>query len=224
MLKLDLRRPILVIAGAWNPAIFHPVWVARHLLGYPEGDTIRATLVQTGPPLHTTTYLDGIGYSASAQRFELALAHQDPEGFARAARCVQNLVGTLPHTPVNACGINFNFVDDDPGPEVLDLLVSNDGIDQHFVITTQEFLATINLEDGCELHFKRIPTPEQVAFDFNYHYSLQNLEPLQGIDAAKFATLLHKSYDSLKNIYGYRGNYGLVENEIPNGEGGGEHT
>jgi len=39
-MRLDLRQPTLVIAGAWNPAIFSYERIATNLLGKKENDVL----------------------------------------------------------------------------------------------------------------------------------------------------------------------------------------
>ena len=37
VVKLDLRRPSIVLTGAWNPAIFQAGWILRFLFQVPDG-------------------------------------------------------------------------------------------------------------------------------------------------------------------------------------------
>jgi hypothetical protein len=44
-MRLDLRQPTLVIAGAWNPAIFSVEWIATHILGKKENEVLKLVQV-----------------------------------------------------------------------------------------------------------------------------------------------------------------------------------
>ena len=63
-MNLDLRKPTIVVTGAWNPAILELGWIARYLFDVPENAQVRAHTIVTGvgtKQLKEVTYINGIG-------------------------------------------------------------------------------------------------------------------------------------------------------------------
>ena len=139
-MKLDLRKPVFVFVGAWNPAIFQPGWIARHLFEIPEGEKVRAeAMVPTVPNQEAILYIEDIGLAVTNERVQIFVNGFDDETIQCCEQVAVQLFKTLPHTPFGSFGINFNFVEDDPGDELFDMLRTKDGIDEHFKIIGQKY-------------------------------------------------------------------------------------
>jgi hypothetical protein len=202
-MRLDARKPLVVLTGAWNPAIFNPGWVGLHLLGRPEGQTVNVRLVQTLPDVKQVLYVadSDIGYYTDSTRVEFYSNSYDTGALAAVTQMVARLLEALPHTPFGDFGVNFNFVEDSPSTPLLDKLQSKDGLDGFYRIATQEFLARILYGDKCQLNLKRVATASAVAFEFNYHHSLTNVADLMVITTGYLETLLKDSKEKLQQIY-----------------------
>ena len=117
-MELDLRRPTLVVTGQWNPAIFDPSWIAKNLLGLASGTEMSVTQVLVGNKI--TNYYGSIGISVSELRVELFLNEFNEENQARLEKLLLDIAATLPHTPVQAMGVNFHFLESDVGADLVD--------------------------------------------------------------------------------------------------------
>jgi hypothetical protein len=109
-MKLDLRLPTVVIPGAWNPAIFSPEWIGRFVFYKKPGDLVPFfQVVFSTPPARAVMYYDVFGISPSSERVDIyanSLIRGDIEDIE--SKCVK-ILNLLPHTPISALGINFQF-------------------------------------------------------------------------------------------------------------------
>ena len=181
-MRLDLQAPIIVMVGAWNPAIFAPPWIARNLFGIPEGEPIRvAQAVVDEKPPKTRLYIQDIGITAMSQRVELTLNSFTPDVLERTEHVACNLLGVLPHTPLGPLGINFVFLESEPGADLLDKIRPADDIDQHFKINKTLLTNEIDWGDDVQLNFQRGVSDAGVRFDFNFNYSRSRSQPVADI-------------------------------------------
>ncbi len=111
-MKVDLRVPTIVISGAWNPAIFQPGWIARHLFEVPEGTKKLLAEVVTNNGERQIRYLDNVGISVVYERIEFFINSLDDECISTCEKAAINVLKTLYHTPVGPFGLNFQFCDE----------------------------------------------------------------------------------------------------------------
>lgn len=97
------RSPV-VLAGAWNRAIFTPEWVSKHLLDKQEEIEVQIAF--------------GIDSSLRFQSDELTLqvlprqvriAPKGKESLPAIEECACRILGRLRETPLHAVGFNFSF-------------------------------------------------------------------------------------------------------------------
>ncbi|SRR6266852_704030 len=144
---LDLRRPTLVITGIWNPAVFQPGWIALHLFGRPKGEEVQVTQAQVmAPNLRVVNYFGEIGIGVTAQRVEFYLNNFSIENKRSLENVCIRTTELLPHTPMDAIGVNFIFNEADPDPALIDKLKTRDDIEIEFEIVEQIFLARVRLQ------------------------------------------------------------------------------
>jgi hypothetical protein len=97
VVKLPSRN--VTIVGSFNPAIFHPEWVRAHLVE-PEGSIDLLFPAPGGAPL------------LRAGDLYLSVGHQRLVVYGplvAAADVAARILHTLPHTPLQAAGINLQF-------------------------------------------------------------------------------------------------------------------
>ena len=189
------EKSTIVLAGAFNPAILTPNWVAKNALGY-EKD--RAFQVQVLAPVggaigvaHRFSF-DGISYSPTLQNVMFYLDGKNIDECDRAAKVAARILDELPHTPILGVGFNFGFVVKDPSPALLDLLQGSAELAGAFpggaqvvsrgwsnALTWLDSLVTI------QCHFDG----SIVNIDANFHH---------GVIAATDASLVLKKADSYK--------------------------
>jgi hypothetical protein len=167
-MKMDLRQPTLVIAGAWNPAIFSLEWIATNVLGKKENDTLKFTEVMdaTGKG---ALYFDEIGIGASVERLNIYC--NDFEQKQAAEKMSETIIGLLSHTPITGVGINFSFSQENCDTVISDKMQTKEGITAYRKIISQRFKTAIEIEPELTLNFDRILSAGNVAFNFNYHHA-----------------------------------------------------
>lgn len=104
---LDDQRT-LVIAGAWNPAILSPNWVAKEILELPVDDNFQVgmQLAVNDPSQPIGFQFEGIAYAPALNilMFRLLPDLETEKAIEVAAKILE----LLPHTPVS--GVGFNLV------------------------------------------------------------------------------------------------------------------
>src|SRR4051794_14601213 len=136
-MQLDTRRPVLVLIGAWNAAIFQqPKWVAKHLHGLKEGAQTTYRMYHNTDENRTITFIGdyGIGYSANESRLEFYITSFNRSAFDRLVSFIGHVMETLPHTPMGDFGVNFTAIESDPSPDVLDRIQSSDNLSSTLAI------------------------------------------------------------------------------------------
>src|SRR5689334_7743223 len=130
-MKLDARKPVVVLLGAWNPAIFHPAWVAINILDIKQGSNFQAQMLQIFPEEKTIIFLAGspVGYFVDNTRCELYIKNYSDENLKLLGNFIEKIVSVLRHTPFSDFGVNFQFIEESPETEIIDKLTSNDHID-----------------------------------------------------------------------------------------------
>lgn len=112
-MKLDLQRSSLVLAGAWNQAIFTPEWVAARVLEPEASRPPTGTVLKVG-----MTPAGGIAFEFWAKDATIAVVSGRVELRPRAAsalafeameRYARRILSELPQTPVAAFGVNCAF-------------------------------------------------------------------------------------------------------------------
>lgn len=204
-MKLDLRLPTIVVTGAWNPKIFSPQWISKHLFGYDEGVNvnIEQIVVATDNQQPTTiTYIDHVGLRASESRVELFMDQLEADNFTLLERVAKNTISILQHTPLGALGVNFNFIEEEPEDDLIDKLKSPDGLERKFAIKAQSFKATIGLEEHQDLNLSREISDGLVKINFNYHFSPLRLDIADGILDDCVSNSLVKTREYLDQLYG----------------------
>lgn len=168
-------KTTVVLAGAFNPAILQPKWVAVHGLGQPENQDFQVEMLApiggAGPARFS---FDGFSYSAA---FKAVTLYLDGAALAQCQRSVlaaAKILSQLPHTPVAGLGFNFGFLVEEPSQSLLHLLTTNDAMTDAFPgspeVVTRRWGNTVQWESAlvsvdCEL------AGGQSSIVFNFHYS-----------------------------------------------------
>jgi hypothetical protein len=224
-MKLDLRKPTLVMAGAWNPAIFRPAWIARYVFDVPVGAevTVAAVQQQSDGEQKIVIYMNGVGFSFLSNRLELFAAGDNRSAFNAVENAIAKIVELLPHTPMSAYGINFSFIDGSGSPDVVNKIKSYDGLEERFDIVREIITSTIDLEPKVQLSIQRKRDSSSVAFDFNFHRS--------GVEAKSFIESIHGEIESrlaqtlsvMGDIYGLS-SYEVLMHEFDSSQGEREYA
>ena len=176
----DLRPPLVVVVGKFNPAIFTDFWIATELYEIRDGQEMQVTETTLELPnglLLTLTFLEGVGINFADDKIQISLVDFEEATIAKARTVLKNIFEKLPHTPVGAVGVNLRWFDGDPPQEVMDLFDTPEGFEAAFELVERTHRIKI-MEDGFVLNFSRHLTAGEAVFDFNYHRSVSSADEI----------------------------------------------
>lgn len=171
------------IRGAWNPRIFTPEWLIRHIFAEGQepdpGTQIKVEFpLQSGQPYRYS--MAGIRIIPSLSRVVLApLDHADAT-LMTLERAAIALLNTLSHTPISAFGLNFRFVEEHPEDDVLELFRTQADVGRY--ATTGKAVEEQSLTRRMDVDRSRLAVTvawggdEGVVADFNFHRDAASCE------------------------------------------------
>lgn len=202
-MHLDLRQPTVIIAGAFNPAIFSPPWIANVLYGIAEGEEISGLIVQDLVQLTQKPYIRDVGILAEAGRLSIFVDKVEPEALTLAESVVKRAAEALPHTPVVGFGLNFAFVEAEPEAEVVDRLKQGDQPEKLGELLNSSLASAIRMEDGTLLNLSRGLAGGELSVSFNFHSELSNLGALADEMEGLIDRRLQQSKKILADLYDF---------------------
>lgn len=174
----------IVLAGFWNPSILLPDWIAKNVFGTQEPEPVEMQLspVLNQPPRYRLRDMTFVPAYDRLMIFPHSLEQQRLEDCESRAICILDL---LPHTPIRAVGINFEFVDEHPTAELLTLFSDIDNLAEgsglNFETTVTSLTRTLVL-NGAQLKFTReLGGQGAVTYRFNFHYPVTDAAAARGV-------------------------------------------
>jgi hypothetical protein len=164
----------LNMVGAWNPAILQPSWLARHVFRRPEGEQVPVTMafatIPGAPPKWT---IEGITFVPSLDNLLIEPASLEEAALSSAEDKAVTILEMLPHTPIAAFGENFQFMDNQPTPDLLRVFELNDDagerIEAENELSSTSITTSLQLSD-CLLNLSRQFSDGRLTLKFNFHY------------------------------------------------------
>ncbi|MBT9597050.1 MAG: hypothetical protein IV094_13795 [Vitreoscilla sp.] len=184
-MKLFPAETSLVVAGAWNPAILTPAWVARHGLGAdPETVKVQAFLpavsgFQVGAPKFGLTEFS---YTVAGGSLLLLPAAIDEASLDLLERVLRGVLDQLRHTPLGGLGHNFEFRDEAPEPATVEAftLARRDLVNHMpagWAPASTDIAATFANEAGTVLiNVQRHFDASGSTIRFNFHHPASTVE------------------------------------------------
>lgn len=183
---LDLRHPTMVIAGAFNPAIFTPEWIAAVLYQIPEGEDIDGVMLLDTESQQSRPYMKDVAVVAEPHRLSIFIDRWEAATIDLASFVASNLCNALPHTPVGGFGVNFRFFSPDFDENVASLLAQRDEPEKYGKIERAMSVATIVTDDKSKLNFARgFDDQNNFVATFNYHADTANLQSVGDLVAGR---------------------------------------
>lgn len=184
-MKLIPDKTTVVLAGAFNPAILTPQWVAVNGLGHPAGQEFQVEMLApiAGGGQQRFTF-EGLSYTAGFKQVMLHLQDVEGEPNTRAIRALANILAQLPHTPVLGLGFNFAFSLDEPTAQFLGLLTVHDGAASTFPgnagVVARRWGNLVQWED-CLVNIESEVAGAQAGVSFNFHYAVSSAAQAEAI-------------------------------------------
>ncbi|WP_176051072.1 hypothetical protein [Burkholderia sp. BCC1644] len=181
-MELQSDKMTLVIAGAWNPAILTPQWIAQHVLGFPADRDF-----QVGVELPIQEYgqaprfsFESLSVMATPATLLFALNADDRPHVQKTFEVAAKVLELLPHTPVSGVGVNFMFTDTKPDANVATTFRSHDGVlaklpdeEQNATIVQQSWQATVKLSDHLA-NVNCIKRGDRFEVAINHHFNVSS--------------------------------------------------
>ena len=125
-------RPIIdqwniVLVGAWNRKIFTPPWLHQHLR-FSDGEQLEITF-EMQPDLPVIYRTRDLVLKLQADRLIVGPRRIDDECLLKMEQFACSLLDKLPHTPLVAIGINFDFKEENPPNTATQLFTQSDIVD-----------------------------------------------------------------------------------------------
>lgn len=209
------KTSTIVLVGKWNPAILTPQWVGKHLF---EKEKIKFE-VTFGSRYLLRLSGPGAEIAPTPDRVTIYAEESTHEGLDCIERLGRKLIEMLPHTPIEAVGVNHAFVEDSAEPEIVSLFNCNDEdkMPPHMPVDNVEIGRRLSGE-GYKLiiRFSKAEGSESVRFDFNFHYDVRRSQ--HGGEGDILAKgVVNKHYDFAKDLLVSK--YGLeLDEEEEEGE------
>ncbi len=165
----------VVLPGFWNPAILQPPWLAKVVYETDANMPVAHELsfLAGQPPRFT---VEGIKWAPEYTKLTVNPAGIEEAQLHACEQRIRAALTALPHTPIRALGINFQFQDTEPTPGNLALFPGNEGLGEtanlEFETTATAVVRAMAMEEYV-LNFTRSLEPNNlVVYKFNFHYTI----------------------------------------------------
>lgn len=130
----DAEEISIVLIGSFNPGIFHPEWFRRQEILMPQETTTDVKIVMVSPEL-TQVHFGSLVLKLEVLPERFLLETQTASQGEKLQDILVNVLTTLPHTPVTACGLNnsirFDLNDESYWHKIGDTLAPKETIWNH---------------------------------------------------------------------------------------------
>lgn len=196
-----LEQRTIVLAGAWNTRIFSPSWISSNLSQQKEVG-IEIAMNNLAAPMRLV--FDDIYLFLASDRIVVQPQNLTDSSHRSALEIASKIVKTLPHTPISAIGINFGFLEREPGADLVELFAVSDNdslADAGAKIVATSITRSLEIEDQAVNLIIDFNEAADIAFDINYNRRIgSGEEPALALDIdvielrAKTVQLLSETY------------------------------
>lgn len=195
----------IVIVGRWNPFIFSPDWVTTHLR---DGDD---TAVRIGIPVDNAEGPRQIAFEhtrlyPSTTRLDIRPEAPALDQMREIERTARKVLDLLPHTPVSALGINFEFHEQAEREAIQSNFVLSDAgqIDASaYQLTQTRLRRAFSARGQSTLNLTITWDSSMVSTDFNFHKEIPNAHAaIAALDEVPVADRYTEAVRFLERVYG----------------------
>ena len=179
-MKLLSDSSNLVLAGAWNPAILSPAWIAKEALGIAAGTDFPVSMqlpVIGEPSAFPARYsFEGVAYSAAPHAVTIFLQDGSEGVVQKSISLAAKLAELLPHTPLTGFGFNFAFTEEQPSEKLLSTFAASNNVpsfitDVDAVTVAQQWGAAV-LSKGRIINMTIKYEGGTILVNFNVHFEV----------------------------------------------------
>lgn len=181
-MELQSDKTTMVIAGAWNPAILTPKWIAQHALGFPPDRDFQVGVelpIQEFGQAPRFTF-ESLTVMATSATLLFALSADTRTQVKKTFEVAAKVLELLPHTPVSGVGVNFMFADTAADAKVATTFSSHDGVlaklpelEQDAMIVQRSWQATVKLSDHLA-NVNCVKQNDRFETTINHHFNVSS--------------------------------------------------
>lgn len=197
----------LVIAGAWNPAILMPNWIAEKAMHGAAGENFQVQVELPVMSLGLNSQrprfaFRGISVLSDPTALTFKLAYDDKAQIDLSISTAANILELLSHTPVSGVGFNFGFEFADPSPDLLATFAGTSFLpdaatDPDAALVKQDWSGVI--KDGIRLiNVSASLEAGIVIFDINVHTEVRSAQA--AVDALRVENLFAEIKDEVISL------------------------
>jgi hypothetical protein len=171
----------VVIVGNWNRMIFRPEWIGGGRLT--DITSINIELPINNPTLPPRYIFDDIILRVTFQRLSISPQNEDPDTLSRMQEVAIRILRELPHTPVSGIGVNFEFVEREPSPEILNIFNFSDLMrlsDEQYIVNQSNITRKLIINGQIINLRHQLDENSYMTIGFNFHRDITNTD--EGID------------------------------------------
>jgi len=196
----------VILVGAWNPSIFLPEWAKEHLADDKNRDVVLAIPMQFGNAPSRLT-IDAVNLYPSTGALMMDCVEYNDASIDAGARKLTQVAQLLPHTPVNAVGVNFRFWGDLNDSDLLaGLFTFGDAgrVDSsRYGLTGALVKRAFRVSDKTTLHLSMDSSAAGLRVEFNFHSDVRRLaEAVDRASAGEIRAARDQSIQFLHDVYG----------------------
>ncbi|WP_425397464.1 hypothetical protein [Aeoliella sp.] len=195
----------IVLLGYWNRMIFTPEWVGSNLFG--SGSSVE-TVVALLPVLPIIYRDTSVSIEISNSRIICRSRRLDSEhALQGVGKTAHEILRLLPETPVKAIGVNYEFVENSPSENLVELFSFGDDAplgEAGWTTEERKIVRRLSDEDDDTLNFTLTYGGEELTVSCNFHTAVDNDHDiaLGAVADDRVANLEDKALLLLKNYYG----------------------
>ncbi|MFH2067097.1 MAG: hypothetical protein ABIK15_17995 [Pseudomonadota bacterium] len=194
------ENKLIVILGGWNIQIFTKEWIGKFLLPEEELELELSLDFEYSRRISSKK----IRIEVFQNRLSFIQRDTDDETAKQIREISAKLADYLPHTPVGAFGINYNFKGEKQEIKN-ELLTVNDSkvLEEKLGKISKTEYTHQFITEGRVLNLKTLRGDNEVSLSFNYHFNISSLVNFKELifkeDVIK---LKQDSIDIMNSIYG----------------------
>jgi hypothetical protein len=138
------------VVGFWNPSIYTPAGVARHLFKLPDATPVQV-LISIDRPAPYQVQHDGLTVMVGNDRLVVQPDRANFEKIVAAMVIAQRALDDLPRTPFIAAGFNLKFRSEEAVPALVEITAhdwDNKLSDEGFTIQERSVIRSVRRENG----------------------------------------------------------------------------
>jgi hypothetical protein len=194
----------VIIAGAWNRAIFTPEWIAKNIFRVESNVAVNIDVPLNFLAPFRVRYGD-IAVLVSSSMLEVAPDSCSYELLDKARECARYAIEELPRTPITAAGFNFRYRCTELSLDFIEISeckIDKIFSDGGFEIIGRQIRRSLKCGDGVINVEFRFDQPESAILGLNFHIGSSDENVLKGWLTVPMSEIRSKVEKIIKSLPG----------------------